>query len=158
MAAPPLPSPPHCHLPQINSNLSHSTEQLLVLAGFALSVSWPVQELERREICIFSNIHSGPSDTVGVQSIGALPPPETIVFLTQVLPCQCRDIALGHGVRGQRTWDRGQGTEDRGHTGTGDKGHRVWERGQRTRIWDRDLNAQWRHSDNLITMRQRPTE
>ena len=83
-----------------------------MLAGFALSVSWPVQELERREICIFSNIHSGPSDTVGVQSIGALPPPETIVFLTQVLPCQCRDIALGHG------------TEDRGH-GTGDKEQRT---------------------------------
>ena len=108
--SPPLPSPPHCHLPQINSNLSHSTEQLLVLAGFALSVSWPVQELERREICIFSNIHSGPSDTVGVQSIGALPPPETIVFLTQVLPCQCRDIALGHGVRGHGTRNRGQRT------------------------------------------------
>ena len=83
-----------------------------MLAGFALSVSWPVQELERREICIFSNIHSGPSDTVGVQSIGALPPPETIVFLTQVLPCQCRDITLGHGVRGQKTGDKEQRTAD----------------------------------------------
>ena len=71
----------------------------------------------RREICIFSNIHSGPSDTVGVQSIGALPPPETIVFLTQVLPCQCRDIALGHGSedKEQRTEDiLGLGIEDIG--------------------------------------------